>query len=295
MAKKIVYLLVLLALPENLTSQNQKIDSLKNLLFSLKSADLEYVDVLFELSRQYADVDNETSLMYVNLAVVKARESKDSLKIVKTTRLKAQVLRRLGSIDSAFLLFDHALAVSRRNGYRDEVKMLLNSLGVAHLLNGKFDEALKVLFEALELQEKDENQMGITVALHNIGVTYYRLENYDKALMFYERELRIKDEAEIKHLYANTLCDISLCYAYKNDFLRATDYITRGFLSCDSSCSDDFLIDAYFSLGLIAYSQGKVNESETQFLKVICTIQEKWRSAAAARQLKLFDTDLHNA
>ena len=214
MAKKIVYLLVLLALPETLISQSHKIDSLKNLLFSLKSADLEHVDVLFELSRQYADVDNPTSLMYINLAVVKARESKDSLKMVKTTRLKAQVLRRLGAIDSALLLFKDALAVSRRNGYGDEVKTLLNSLGVAHLLSGRFDEALKVLFEALELQEKDENQVGITVALHNIGVTYYKLENYDKALMFYERELRIKDEAQIKHLYANTLCNISLCYAY---------------------------------------------------------------------------------
>ena len=117
--------MVLLWLPEKVITQNhKKIDSLKNLLSSLKSADLKYVDVLFELIRQYVDVDNETSLMYVNM------------KMVKTTRVKAQILRRMGSIDSALLLFDHALAMSRRNGYADEVKMLLNSLGVAHLLTG---------------------------------------------------------------------------------------------------------------------------------------------------------------
>ena len=81
----------------------------------------------------------------------------------------------------------------------------------------------------------------------------------------------------------------------QNDFLRATDYITRAFLSCDNSCSDNFFIDAYFSLGLIAYNQGKVDESEMQFLKSFEAIQKKWRWTTVARQLKLLNTDLHNA
>jgi hypothetical protein len=143
MYKKIAYFLLLLLTSDLAISQNNTIDSLKNRLLYSKLTDAESFEVLLELGRRYGDVDNETSLKFANEALKIANAGDDSLKMLKANRLKAQLLRRFGSIGSALTMFNYALRISKLNGYRNEEKMLLNSLGTAHLVSGKFDEALK--------------------------------------------------------------------------------------------------------------------------------------------------------
>jgi hypothetical protein len=108
---KICFLILILGSPLCF-GQNQKIDSLKSLLpIKLGS---EYIDVLFELSRAYDDIDNEMLFKYSSQAFALAMRKGDSARIVRCGRLKAQAFRRLGVMDSAEFLFANVLGVAKR-------------------------------------------------------------------------------------------------------------------------------------------------------------------------------------
>jgi tetratricopeptide (TPR) repeat protein len=139
-------------------SQDQKIDSLKSLL-PIKTG-VEYSRVLFELAWIYLDVDNDVSYAYAEDAFESAKNTTDSLMIVKTGRIKSQAFRRLGKLDSAIALFDKMLPIAIRNNFLYEVKTISNGLGIVYLDLANYDKALKHFFECLKIAERDNDHFG---------------------------------------------------------------------------------------------------------------------------------------
>jgi hypothetical protein len=262
---KVALLALFFLYPQISIGQTPKIDSLKPLL-SVTSG-VEYSDVLFELSRQYLDVDNGLSLQHANNAFERANQNGDSIRIVKTGRVKSQALRRLGKIDSSLALYNRILPIARRHNCIDELKYILNGLGVIYVFNAQYDKALKCNFESLGLREKDGNKFDIGVALNNIAMVYYKLKDYDNALSYFKQSLQLKGEIDHNSESDITLTNIGLCYAYKNNFTDALSFVNRGFYLCGDNCSENFLTNARFSLGVISFGQRNFLEAERQFLK----------------------------
>src|SRR5688572_302319 len=95
---RVALVLILLMLSFlRVSSQNQKIDSLRSLLSKTKGT--EHMDVLFELARSHDE--DERSFMYAKEAFAEARNIGDTLRIVQTGRLKSQMFLRLGKLDSS--------------------------------------------------------------------------------------------------------------------------------------------------------------------------------------------------
>jgi tetratricopeptide (TPR) repeat protein len=159
------------------------------------------------------------------------------------------------------------LAIARKNSYTDDVKALLNGLAYAYIFKAKYDKALTYLFESLELKRHDGDKFEISVALHNIGLVYYKLGDVDKALSYYKQSYRLKTQIENKYDYDILMVNIALCYVKKNLHSEGMRYIQEGFSQCKGSCSDKFLLQAHFCLGVIAVDFKNFSSAEKHFLK----------------------------
>ena len=262
-----IYLPVLMMLvPLAAFSQNPKIDSLRSLLADQTYTD--YNDVLYEMSVELMIAgEYDSARQYVTRLCLNGRREGDSLEIVRGTAIKASILRRSGQLDSAKYLYNLLLPITRRKGYSDQSKNILNSLGNIYILEARYDIALKYHYESLEIRESLGDKFEISIALTNIGVAYYKILNPDRALAYYDRALNLKREINNTFDLDILLLNIALCHTARGDFATARKFIDEAFSVCNNDCSDHFLTTAFLHLGLTSFEEGNFSESEEYLVK----------------------------
>jgi tetratricopeptide (TPR) repeat protein len=246
-------------------SQNLKVDSLKSLLATKSKT--EEADILYSLAYEYVNFNYDLGLRYASKAFDVAKETGDSLKIVKAGRIKSLAFRRLNKIDSSMAVSVEILAIARRNHHNEEMKAILNGLALAYTFKAFYDKALKCHFESLELRQKGGNKSEISVALHGVGLVYYKLKDFDNAISYFTKAVQLKREVNETDDLDLLLNNIGLCYASKGNFALARTYVMDGFASCNTKCSDVFLMNAHFSLGLISFMEHNFAIAEKEFLE----------------------------
>jgi len=257
----LVVLFALVSLP-GLPQANKKIDSLKSQLNERNG--LARFDPLYDLVFEYlGKEDFQNSLRYIEEAKGIAYQFGDSLRIVKTGRVKGQILQRLDRGGDAIIEFQIILPISRRNNFSNELKSILNAFANAYSFQASYDKALQLHFECLELREKDGNMADISATLNNIGFVYYKLNNYEKALEYYKRILDQSSQVNFKDVL---FINMGLCYNELNDFSTAKKFIDDGLKFCAPNCNDQTLISGEFGLGKSLFSMDKPIEAENHFL-----------------------------
>lgn len=244
-------------------SQNARIDSLIKLNASASGVDK--ADVLYELAYEFIDVDNIQAVEFSTESRLYSARIGDSLRIVRACRLQSSAYRRLEILDSAISTAKFGLDIAVRNGFRDEVKILLNSVAITHSLKAEYDVALAYHFESLIIREEIGTQSEVSVTLNNIGFIYFKLKNYQKALEYFERALNIK--REIKDVYGldRLLINLGVCNIHLKDFARALNSIKEGLKVCEENCGSDILIEGESGLGVAYYYLDDLDESHRHF------------------------------
>ena len=113
-------------------------------------------DILYQIAYEYIDKDNQLGLQYAKQALNAAKEYGDSLRIVKAGRIKSLAFRRLGEFDSSMTLSMEVLEIARRQGYKSELKNILNALALVHTHSANYDKALNYYFQSLEIDDNDD-------------------------------------------------------------------------------------------------------------------------------------------
>ena len=253
------------ALSKEAYGQNKKIDSLKRIL--PRAVDTIYIDILYNLAYEYVDNDYDSGLRYATDAYDAANQFGDSLRIVKTGRIKSLAFRRLGMLDSSLVLSEEILPVARRYALEKEVMSILNGLGLVFTEQAKYDKALRCYFESLEVGEKMDDQFNMSVGTNNIGMVYYKLRDYDNALVYFTRAIQLQKELKSKYEYEIRLTNAALAYAYKNRFSEALNMIDEALSHCAKNCTKNVLMQADFTLGIIAFRNQKFHQAGIKFLE----------------------------
>jgi tetratricopeptide (TPR) repeat protein len=217
-------------------AQNQKsIDSLEYLL--LTRVGPARWDPLFNLVFEHIENNFEKALEITNEAVEVSFLTGDSLKIVKSLRLKGQLLGKLDRRDEQLEVFEKVLPISVRNRFRREEAFIIHGLANLFISSGHFDKALHFHYKALLLKKEDGDTSEIASSIHNIGLIYYKITDYQKAAEYFEESLRLRtiihaSQNDISH----TLLNLSLCYTEMGNFIEAQKKIDLAYQGCDSNC-----------------------------------------------------------
>jgi signal transduction histidine kinase len=239
------------------------VDSLKAALTTQSTTD-QY-ETLVELTIQYVDRDNNTALGFIEQAYTAALLLADTAKIVRSGRIKGQLLRRLDRLDETREIFDKLLLIAKRNNLDNDRKVILNSLAVLYTDMANYDKALELNFQSLLIREAEGNKADISVSLGNIGRVYYKLNDYEKAIEYYERALQFKKEANETYHVDVTLINIGLCYNGLSQFDKALEYFKRGLKFCGENCPENIRMDGEYGLGVAYFSIYDFKEAKLYF------------------------------
>lgn len=129
--------------------------------------------------------------------------------------------------DSALLMGQKALEISRRSKFEKGIALSLLTQGVAYSAKGDYPEALNCHLQALRISEK-LGLDGLTGDNYsNIGIVYNDLGEYSKALDYFERALATARKRGVKPAIAALLVNIAEVHKKRNDFDSAIVYNTN--------------------------------------------------------------------
>jgi predicted ATPase len=120
------------------------------------------------------------------------RELGDKLSEGKILILIGNIYRQnLHDYQNALSCYKKGLEIKKEIGDADEIRSVLNSLGVACWNLGLYEEALIYYGETLEVCRKTGNRMGEGITLSGMGVVYLSQRRYEEALECNQKALSI--------------------------------------------------------------------------------------------------------
>ncbi len=258
---RIVIAVFLISLVTIAWSQDQKIDSLKNLISKSKT-DSVTVNGLIELSGLYLSVDLDKAIAYANQArtiadkagfrkglayaykaialgyfnqsnypeaIIQFQKSLDVFESIKFKTGISNILSNLGAIyyytgNNTKAIDYHLKSLKVSEEINDKVRIgtSMNNIGSVYKSNpATVDKGLEYFLKALPIFEEVNYDAGIGTASGNIGEIYFDRKQYDKALPYFVTSLR---------MYAGTidatfpLTMLGKIYAQREDFQTAHHY-----------------------------------------------------------------------
>ncbi|WP_413200152.1 CHAT domain-containing protein [Nostoc piscinale] len=97
----------------------------------------------------------------------------------------------------------------------------LNNIGQIYFSLGKYDEALKLYQQALEIYKQNNYKLGLAVALNNIGRVYQNLGNYNQALEYNQQALANYREVGDRTGEGVTISNLGQVYQKQNQYDQA--------------------------------------------------------------------------
>ena len=251
-------------------------------LFNLLEKNDRQPQIYYELFKFYLRSDKEKALQYALDGHQIASNINDSLWMVKTGRAVGWVYINVEFTHLAIDYFENALAISKSNGYRDQTKFLLNSLGVAYANYGDYDQALEYHLESLKIREEENDLKSIAVSYNNIGLVYYRTGDFDKALQYYLQALKMSEEIDLQALkdknYINkSYVNIGLTYISLHEYKKALEYFNKALNICNENCSDNTVISSNYGIGRALFDEKKYDSAEVHF-NISNEVAEKTKS-----------------
>ena len=220
MRVRLLFILLLFSYTLLYSETNSKISELKVQLLAAQTDSLKFerwLDLGTEYFYEYAD-SAEVAIDYSNQVIKYAEQIRDTLRICQGLNLRGKILRHINKIDDALLDFKRAKELYAAIGNELYVYAMQDNYANALTMQGKYDEALKYKFEALEGFKKLKKQKSISIALAGIAYTYMEKGDYASAKPYCLEVLNI-DSMDI---YA--LGNLGVIYKYLNQPDSALHY-----------------------------------------------------------------------
>jgi tetratricopeptide (TPR) repeat protein len=255
----------LAALAGDVAAQNRSaVDSLTVLLATRVGPDR--YSPLYDLVFLYLDKDNDKALTLVEEAEEAALLSGDSLWIVKSKRVRGQILYKLQRIPDASKFLQQSLGIARRNGFDRECKYIYSTLGLTDLFQGELDKALRKFDAALQLAGLERDTVFLISNLNNIGLTYFQLNDAEKALTYYLNALKLKQLAQPAEIdWSMVGTNISLCYSSLGEFSNAMTYLKKSLDEYGDDCPEELRMYQKLASGAIFYGLKQYDTALREF------------------------------
>lgn len=197
------------------------------------------------------------------------------------------------STDSTKFYANLAYDISIKSGSRAEVALANRHLGIAHLLDGKHEEAAVYLQHSLDIYNELGDRYGISAVLNNFGNLHNGKGNYEDALYYFNKSLDIRLDLKTPLELATTLNNIGLIFLQMGDAVESAVWFRRSIDVCEGTDNQKLLANVYDNLGLATHKVDSLHASLTYHRKAYQISQDNaFRAITAKVALNL--CDLHH-
>src|SRR5262249_48914155 len=187
---------------------------------------------------------------------------------------RANILSDLGSVyvseqeyAKAGRVYSEALSLYRMLSNKSLSALMLHNLGMLDSVQGRNDNALRVMTQAFDLLKSEpKTDVGVTAQLLNgLGIIHYRLGKAGKAEMFFTRALRVIADAGIQVDTGGILNNLGSVYIAQHKYQKAEDALTRALQirEAEDGASSPDLIVTLNALGVLYVEMKRYPEAES--------------------------------
>lgn len=231
----------------------------------LAQSNKEQFEFFFDQTFQYLEISNYTKALE---AITKAEEiswlGSDTLNMIKTARIKGQLLRRMNRPLESLCVLEEMLVIGEKNKIKSDEHLkeymnLLRGLSIIHTLQGNYSDALTYSLQCLSISELIGIDADICSNLNNTGLIYYKLSDPEKAIEYYTKALELSVATNNLSFLDRLYINLGLSYNSKKEYAIAEYLIKKGLKICNNHCSSESKMEAEFGLSHI-YLNLELNE-----------------------------------
>lgn len=201
-------------------------------------------------------------------------------------RVRAKVLGDLGNVYSEqeeFLKAERAYSASlsllRQLSDSKNSALMLQNLGVLYSLQGRDDEALRFVVQALQLvQSAVPNDPSITAqVLTGVGVVHYRRNNARQAEKSFNQALEIVSTLNVPFNTAELLSYLGAVYLREHKFKQAEDVLNRALQmkEAEKGLFDPGLTPELNTLGALYMATKKFADAEQHYERSLKILESR--------------------
>lgn len=250
-------------------------DSLASLLKTHVKQDAYRVDLLLELSKEYANEPLEECQQYA----LEARNLAEKINYQKGLALAYKAIglcyNRQGKFPESLTNWNQSLDIFTAIGDVEGQSNMFNNIGAVYYNVGDLVKALDYYFKSLKTAEETGNKLRIATALTNIGAAYFdNPVTMDKALPYYLEALKFSEEDGDQEAIGTISVNIGEIYFNQNELEKALIYFEK---SRTALAGGNF----YFSLPYTLSFIGKVYARKKDYPKAIAVQTEAFEMASS--------------
>lgn len=175
--------------------------------------------------------------------------------------LSGQVLMRLGKWDEAESRLNETVAEAVKSGDRYREVFALNNLGMGMLVRNRCDEALQWFERLLSFKDLDQ-MLVYSVAMNNAGICYARLGRFDRAIAVQQQAVEMHQHRGVPTYQAQALGELGTTFLLQNDVERARPYFQQALkIATDAGNNEDAALWAG-NLASAALVSGQLDDAE---------------------------------
>ena len=201
----------------------------------------------------------------------------------------AQLFIQMGNTSTALLLSEESVNLDRKTGNLHNLCVSLATLGNVYRILGEYDEAEKLLNEALDVAQKQNIIPAIGNAYLMLGMLYYAREEYAKARELHEKSFETFKRAGLRSAEAAIFYGIIWASIELGDLEKAENQINMSQIMAQKQSNRAFFVYTDVSRAILFRAKKEWNDSIEYFEK---SLQEfgaldakRWQVPMYARRL----------
>jgi serine phosphatase RsbU (regulator of sigma subunit)/Tfp pilus assembly protein PilF len=152
--------------------------------------------------------------------------------------------------DEALRNIFQALDIMEKNGSPEDISKVYNSLGKQYFNLGEYKKSIEYYRKEIEIQESIKEYRGLMISHHNLGRTHRTIGNYQLALEQYQNSLRYSEQLNDKLIIAANSSEIGLVY----------ENLSRSMLSIDENEQNYKRALSFHEIALTIYREKQIEE-----------------------------------
>jgi DNA-binding SARP family transcriptional activator/Tfp pilus assembly protein PilF len=203
-----------------------------------------------------------------------ARHTSDADAELATLNALGLAHLKQGRFQQAADYFQQALVRSRDAGNRRHEAFALTNLGIASFLGVSYRKAIGQLQQALALCHETGDPVGEAIVLHNLSLIDWRQRRYQQATRHCRRAVALCRQTGDRDTEAHTLVTLGVVGLRLGRYQQATDHLHRALALSREGGHRDGEAEALTTLGDVASRLGRHHEAIGRHKKALALLRD---------------------
>jgi len=178
-----------------------------------------------------------------------------------------------GRIEEAVKALFKARSLLQRNPDVRELGRVMIALGIAHQFAGRLDQAIAAHEEALSCFRTLGDLHRTAAAMNNLGELYQELRDMERALQYHEEALSVASEARGDLIAIDITRNIGVDLLLTGRYSEAMMALNKALSEARNFGDKDFILQALYSMSDALLRQGDVNRAMTIAIELAAEAQ----------------------